>query len=183
MKLKENCVICGQRERPRVAFLARTRDNSRFLTRLHQKKTPQRTSFFGAEGNIIRQAHSVVTQNSVADKGNVRALRASRESAVIRGFSPAVHQKRRPNGRPFLAQKAGFEPALRFSHTTPLAGEPLEPLGYFCMAQYLSLIQKSYITISHFFGLVKAFCRKKQKIFFIFWTEIAKMQSARKNIK
>lgn len=31
-----------------------------------------------------------------------------------------------------LAQKAGFEPALRLSHTTPLAGEPLEPLGYFC---------------------------------------------------
>lgn len=36
-----------------------------------------------------------------------------------------------------LAQKAGFEPALRLSHTTPLAGEPLEPLGYFsnCAAE------------------------------------------------
>ena len=31
-----------------------------------------------------------------------------------------------------MAQKAGFEPALRYSRTTPLAGEPLEPLGYFC---------------------------------------------------
>ena len=41
----------------------------------------------------------------------------------------------RKNGakpRFFLAQKAGFEPALPFSDTTPLAGEPLEPLGYFC---------------------------------------------------
>ena len=32
-----------------------------------------------------------------------------------------------------LAQKAGFEPALPLSSTTPLAGEPLEPLGYFCV--------------------------------------------------
>ena len=30
-----------------------------------------------------------------------------------------------------LAEKMGFEPMLRLSHTTPLAGEPLEPLGYF----------------------------------------------------
>ena len=30
-----------------------------------------------------------------------------------------------------LAEKAGFEPALRSSRTTPLAGEPLRPLGYF----------------------------------------------------
>ena len=34
-----------------------------------------------------------------------------------------------------MAEKAGFEPALRLSHTTPLAGEPLEPLGYFSTAQ------------------------------------------------
>ena len=31
----------------------------------------------------------------------------------------------------FLAEKEGFEPSLRLSHTTPLAGEPLRPLGYF----------------------------------------------------
>ena len=30
-----------------------------------------------------------------------------------------------------LAEKQGFEPWLRFSRTTPLAGEPLRPLGYF----------------------------------------------------
>ena len=30
-----------------------------------------------------------------------------------------------------LAEKEGFEPSLRFSRTTPLAGEPLRPLGYF----------------------------------------------------
>ena len=30
-----------------------------------------------------------------------------------------------------LAEKEGFEPSLRLTHTTPLAGEPLRPLGYF----------------------------------------------------
>lgn len=30
-----------------------------------------------------------------------------------------------------LAEKQGFEPWLRFTRTTPLAGEPLRPLGYF----------------------------------------------------
>ena len=32
----------------------------------------------------------------------------------------------------------GFEPMLRYKRTTPLAGEPLEPLGYF------SIVLKSY---------------------------------------
>ena len=31
----------------------------------------------------------------------------------------------------FMAEKMGFEPMLRYKRTTPLAGEPLEPLGYF----------------------------------------------------
>ena len=30
-----------------------------------------------------------------------------------------------------MAEKQGFEPWLRSSRTTPLAGEPLRPLGYF----------------------------------------------------
>ena len=37
-----------------------------------------------------------------------------------------------------VAEKEGFEPSLRYSHTTPLAGEPLEPLGYFSVPQYFS---------------------------------------------
>ena len=36
-------------------------------------------------------------------------------------------------GRSALAQKEGFEPSHRLSQSTPLAGEPLRPLGYFCM--------------------------------------------------
>ena len=60
-----------------------------------------------------------------------------------------------------LAQKAGFEPALRLSHTTPLAGEPLQPLGYFCMARTVSL--RCYNTIAYFSVLVKAFYVKIKK--------------------
>ena len=31
----------------------------------------------------------------------------------------------------YLAEKPGFEPGRRSSRPTPLAGEPLRPLGYF----------------------------------------------------
>ena len=37
-----------------------------------------------------------------------------------------------PISRRDLAQKTRFELVLPFAGTTPLAGEPLEPLGYFC---------------------------------------------------
>ncbi len=39
-----------------------------------------------------------------------------------------------PTIQDFVAEKEGFEPSLRLSHTTPLAGEPLRPLGYFSMS-------------------------------------------------
>ena len=79
-------------------------------------------------------------------------------------------QKRTPIGRPFLAQKTRFELVLRFSHTTPLAGEPLEPLGYFCNSSITFFLFKSYITIPHFFGVVKAFYAKNTKKFlFLFF--------------
>ncbi len=64
--------------------------------------------------------------------------------------------KRGPNTRfsPLsLAEKMGFEPMLRYKRTTPLAGEPLEPLGYFSnrlsfdfwrlYARYLALLGNS----------------------------------------
>ena len=35
-----------------------------------------------------------------------------------------------------LAEKEGFEPSRQLSHPTPLAGEPLRPLGYFSTAEY-----------------------------------------------
>ena len=36
-----------------------------------------------------------------------------------------------------MAEKQGFEPWLRFTRTTPLAGEPLRPLGYFSVPNIL----------------------------------------------
>ncbi len=41
----------------------------------------------------------------------------------------------------FLAQKEGFEPSRAFYTPTPLAGEPLRPLGYFCMPNVLCNIK------------------------------------------
>ncbi len=36
------------------------------------------------------------------------------------------------------AEKEGFEPSHRLSRSTPLAGEPLRPLGYFSMSRKLA---------------------------------------------
>ena len=38
----------------------------------------------------------------------------------------------------FMAEKEGFEPSRQLSHPTPLAGEPLRPLGYFSMLSELA---------------------------------------------
>ncbi len=38
--------------------------------------------------------------------------------------------------RKFLAEKERFELSLQLSRTTPLAGEPLRPLGYFSNRKY-----------------------------------------------
>ena len=37
-----------------------------------------------------------------------------------------------------MAEKEGFEPSRQLSHPTPLAGEPLRPLGYFSMPDGLA---------------------------------------------
>ena len=36
----------------------------------------------------------------------------------------------------FVAEKEGFEPSRRLSQPTPLAGEPLRPLGYFSVPDF-----------------------------------------------
>ena len=41
----------------------------------------------------------------------------------------------------FMAQKEGFEPSRVFYAPTPLAGEPLRPLGYFCKPNFLCNIK------------------------------------------
>ena len=46
-----------------------------------------------------------------------------------------------------LAEKEGFEPSLRLTHTTPLAGEPLRPLGYFSVTELNLSLTLRYVTI------------------------------------
>ena len=41
-----------------------------------------------------------------------------------------------------MAQKEGFEPSRRLPQPTPLAGEPLRPLGYFCMTDCYKIRRK-----------------------------------------
>ena len=68
-------------------------------------------------------------------QGSVPYTMAQVQSTKI----PAKRQKKGHQSRcPFiLAEKQGFEPWLRFSRTTPLAGEPLRPLGYFSVCRIL----------------------------------------------
>ena len=47
-----------------------------------------------------------------------------------------------------LAQKEGFEPSRAFYTPTPLAGEPLRPLGYFCKPKMPRYALPEYITIA-----------------------------------
>ena len=44
-----------------------------------------------------------------------------------------------------MAEKEGFEPSRRSSRPTPLAGEPLRPLGYFSMVEKLSVFSHALI--------------------------------------
>ena len=57
---------------------------------------------------------------------------------------PKSKRKKRLDLNPIAlsAEKPGFEPGLRLSHTTPLAGEPLRPLGYFSIPSRMSKIRK-----------------------------------------
>ena len=60
----------------------------------------------------------------------------------------------------FVAEKQGFEPWLRFTRTTPLAGEPLRPLGYFSIAE---LLFQSLDIISHRFASCQWFYQQNKR--------------------
>ena len=66
--------------------------------------------------------------------------------------------KKRPSvdGLILLAEKEGFEPSLHLSHTTPLAGEPLEPLGYFSFSVY-DMLSQNFSFVKVFFIIYKFF--------------------------
>ena len=70
-----------------------------------------------------------------------------------------------------MAEKEGFEPSLRFSRTTPLAGEPLEPLGYFSLKKlkFIVFFFYSFCIIAYFLCGVKNFFSFSRKSFPLFF--------------
>ena len=96
---------------------------------------------------------------------NKKTLKWNERCSISRSFYLLVYEKQEQTNWsvPVLAQKEGFEPSLRLSHTTPLAGEPLEPLGYFCTAQCCLRFPNAIILYHIFFNLSKTFCRKNEK--------------------
>ncbi len=60
----------------------------------------------------------------------------------------------------FLAQKEGFEPSRAFYTPTPLAGEPLRPLGYFCMPNILCTIK-----LPNHISTARCRCQEKRLIY------------------
>ena len=59
----------------------------------------------------------------------------------------------------FMAQKEGFEPSRAFYTPTPLAGEPLRPLGYFCtmLLKYNSMAHRLCQEV-YYFELYLRYC-------------------------
>ena len=88
-------------------------------------------------------------RNTTASVVVFAALRLNLAMLPLRGrsrhqganqYSFSATRKGTPFGCLSVAEKEGFEPSLRYSHTTPLAGEPLEPLGYFSKVSILIII-------------------------------------------
>ena len=76
--------------------------------------------------------------------GFIRFDEKNGKNACYQGFFSLWGKKEHPTGlyqilSDVMAEKEGFEPSLRLSHTTPLAGEPLRPLGYFSMSSDVRL--------------------------------------------
>ena len=73
-------------------------------------------------------------------KSNETLRRSSRELVLIHDFDATrIQQQKKHQRNKSCLGVFGAEDEIRtratVSHTTPLAGEPLEPLGYFCKAQ------------------------------------------------
>ena len=140
------------------------------FTHFCAKKGHRKVSFLGAEDYITRVARSVATPTCLAFSSilPIRSRLARTRGNSLEPITHFLRQKKDTYRCPFLAQKTRFELVLRSSHTTPLAGEPLEPLGYFCIHACGSF--KRYNTITHFLRLVKRFLGRKYEkyVFFLF---------------
>ena len=82
---------------------------------------------------------------SLTHRCNSRLVRRTNFCACAQKCShpPCTAKKKAPQGCFFLwRRRRDSNPRYGFIHTTPLAGEPLEPLGYFSKA--ISIISKRH---------------------------------------
>ena len=125
------CTSCHARSNPSLSFS-------------HKKNTSRRLVNFTMCSKWCqlrrKNLHCCLAEKEGFARSRSRARGAPCRSSCHRQRSMAVQilhrnsakQKHSPFGEClYLAEKEGFEPSLRFSRTTPLAGEPLRPLGYF----------------------------------------------------
>ena len=127
--------------------------NSCHFTTSHEPYTPKKDATNGAEDDITRFARSSVARPPRGYLLPTPFSLLTRTRVTSRLLTSLTRQKRTPQTASFFGAEDEIRTRATVSHTTPLAGEPLEPLGYFCMAH----VFKSYITIAYFFALVKAF--------------------------
>ena len=153
-------ITTEERQQKDFRPLARTRGNSRLRTSLTRQS---------AEDDILRQAQSFTAGENVTKERKNVALRFARTRGNSRvRTSLSTPKNAQDNACAFFGAEDEIRTRATVSHTTPLAGEPLEPLGYFCIAQLKSLIQKAILLYHIFFTLSKLFRVKKKKSFFIF---------------
>ena len=85
---------------------------------------------------------------------------SSLESLLEFGIEKPRKRKNRFRG---FGAEGGIRTLATVSHTTPLAGEPLEPLGYFCKAH--GVYSKRFTNIAYFLTVVKDFWLKNGNCF------------------
>ena len=72
--------------------------------------------------------------NDIASNGKIATNdcpnATGNNSSIVQTYKRKTRLNLKSSNEFHLAEQEGFEPSLRFKHTTPLAGEPLEPLGY-----------------------------------------------------
>ena len=121
--------------------------------------------FFGAEDERLLQG------NKVSSLKNLRCLRFAACYTLLawtrentRVILLALNTKKGcPNRTSFFGAEDEIWTRATVSDATPLAGEPLEPLGYFCMAFHKTLY---YYTT--FFPACQSFLKEKTKKLFFF---------------
>ena len=138
-------------------------DFERLVFRATQKAR-QKRAFRGAEDEIF---FGCALKASAADRRTAlrphrlcAPPRANTREFTISSGSSFAPRKKPAKKRAFRGAEDEIRTRATYNGTTPLAGEPLEPLGYFCMrgSKY-----KCHINISYSARLVKAYFREFEK--------------------